>query len=269
MQTINISEIPVVLLAGGLGTRLSEETHLKPKPMVDICEKPIIHHIMDMYSSFGFKNFIICSGYKQYIIKEYFSNLQLHQSDVTFNFADNSIKYHDRSKIDWNVTIVDTGLSSGTWKRLFSIKHLIKTPFFMCTYGDGVGNINILESVKQHTSRKHLATVTITKPQGRFGHVILGGNDGGSIISFGEKKDNHGSFVNAGFFVFTKRIFEYEPTSDDAMLETGLLNKLVEHRQLNSYIHRGFWHPMDTLRDRHTLESIWTKHHSWDLESLN
>ena len=269
MKKVNISQIPVVLLAGGLGTRLSEETNLKPKPMVDICEKPIIHHIMEIYSSFGFKNFIICGGYKQYVIKEYFSNLQLHQSNVTFNFSDNSVRFHNNSKIDWNVTVVDTGLSSGTWNRLYAIKDLINTPFFMCTYGDGVGSINILESLKRHSSKNRLATVTITKPQGRFGHVILGGNDGGSVVGFGEKKDNQGSFVNAGFFVFSSQIFQYEPSSEDAMLETGLLNTLVEHKELNSYIHRGFWHPMDTLRDKQTLESIWSKHRSWNLEALN
>ena len=269
MKTVSISEIPVVLLAGGLGTRLSEETSLKPKPMVDICEKPIIHHIMEIYASYGFKQFIICGGYKQYVIKEYFSNLHLHQSNVTFDFADNSINFHDNSKIDWKVTIVDTGLESGTWSRLFSIKNLINSPFFMCTYGDGVGSINILESLKQHSSKKLLATVTITKPQGRFGHVVLGGADGGSVVGFGEKKDNYGSFVNAGFFIFSRQIFQFSPPTKDAMLETGLLNTLVERSQLNSYIHRGFWHPMDTLRDKQTLESIWSEHRSWDVEALN
>jgi len=243
----------VVIFAGGLGTRLSEETILKPKPMVEIGGKPIIWHIMKIYSHYGHKDFLIALGYKGYIIKEWFANYFLHNSDVTIHLRDNKIEVHSTSVEDWNVTLVDTGLLTNTGGRLYRLrKYLENEETFMLTYGDGVANININKLIEFHKSHGKIATLTAVQPEGRFGALdILNGE----VRRFVEKPPGDGAWVNGGFFVLNKEVFDY--IEGDEMWESGCLRRLAEANQLMAFKHYGFWKCMDTLRDKKKLEEMW------------
>ena len=243
-----------VILAGGLGTRLSEETTLKPKPMVEIGGRPILWHIMKLYSSHGINDFIICCGYKGYLIKEYFANYFLHMSDVTFNMRENRMDVHHKRAEPWSVTLVDTGDSSMTGGRLRRVAEYIKDEeAFLFTYGDGVSDVNISESIIFHRSHGKLATLTSTLPPGRFGVLEI---ENTHVKSFREKPKGDGAMINAGYFVLSPRVLEY--ISDDGTVwELEPLMKLAELGQLMAYEHNGFWQPMDTLRDKHYLEQLW------------
>lgn len=256
-----------VILAGGLGSRLSEETHLKPKPMIEIGGKPIIWHIMKSYSSYGINDFIICAGYKGYFIKEYFANYYLHQSDVTFDMRDNSINIHNNNAEPWTITIVDTKSDTMTGGRIKRIKDYIDNKTFCLTYGDGLGDMNIKEAISFHQHQKVLATVTATCPPNRFGTMSLENN---KVKSFQEKAIDEGSWVNAGFFILEPQIFDYIE-GDDTIWETKPLENLARDNQLAAFKHYGFWQPMDTLRDKLYLEKLiensqapWM---SWDKKS--
>ena len=243
-----------VILAGGFGTRLSEETSLKPKPMVQIGGKPIIWHIMKIYSHYGINDFIICCGYKGYIIKEYFSNYFLHNSDVNFNFKDNKTSYLRYKSEPWNVTLVDTGDSSMTGGRLLRVKEYLKNEKSFCfTYGDGVANINIKSLLDFHESHGKTATITTSFPPGRFGALEI---DGNQVTSFHEKPKGDGLMVNAGFFVLNSNIFDYIE-DDKTVWEEGPLSTLTREEQLYAYKHNGFWKPMDTLLDKVNLNDMW------------
>lgn len=243
-----------VILAGGLGTRISEETDLKPKPMVEIGGKPILWHIMKMYSFYGVYEFIICCGYKGYVIKEYFANYCLHQSDITFDMQKNSIEIHQKRAEPWKVTLVDTGENSMTGERLKQVERYLKNDDdFFFTYGDGVSDVNISKTLEFHRSHNKLATLTATYPAGRFG--ILDIVDG-QVKKFSEKPQGVGSLINGGFFVLSPKVLEYI-NDDDLAWEEGPLNQLSAEGELMAYEHSGFWQPMDTLRDKHYLETLW------------
>ncbi|MDQ0216412.1 glucose-1-phosphate cytidylyltransferase [Oikeobacillus pervagus] len=245
----------VVILAGGLGTRISEESHLKPKPMISIGDRPILWHIMKIYSYYGFNDFIICLGYKGYVIKEYFSNYFLHESDVTFDFKNqNEVKIHRRSAEPWRVSLVETGKDSMTGGRVKRIQKYVGDDSFMLTYGDGVSDINILELVNFHHSHGKIATVTAVQPTGRFGAMSLSEN--GTVLDFMEKPKGDGGWINGGFFIFQPDIFNYLD-GDHSILEKEPLEKLTQEGQLQAYQHNGFWYAMDTLRDRNHLEELW------------
>ncbi|HVF96942.1 MAG TPA: glucose-1-phosphate cytidylyltransferase [Flavisolibacter sp.] len=243
----------VVILAGGLGTRLSEETTLKPKPMVEIGGMPILWHVMKIYSAQGFNDFVICLGYKGYIIKEYFHNYYLHQSDVTIDLSSNSVQVHNSAAEPWKITLVDTGYSTMTGGRIKRIeKHVNET--FMLTYGDGLGDVNIPSLVEHHKSRGQLCTVTAVQPSGRFGALNL--NDGDDVMSFAEKPKGDGAWINGGFFVCEPGVFKY--IKDDATIwEREPMECLARDNQMNAFKHDGYWKPMDTLRDKYELESEW------------
>lgn len=244
----------VVILAGGFGTRLSEETTLIPKPMVEIGEKPILWHIMKIYSHFGFNEFIICLGYKGYVIKEYFANYYLHQSDVTIDLSANAIEIHKNTSEPWKVTLVDTGLNTMTGGRLLRVKDYIGNSTFMMTYGDGVADINISRLVEFHKEKKQIATLTAVKPPGRFGALKI--DDQQNITNFQEKPDGDGSWINGGFFVLEPEVFYY--IEDDATIfERKPLEKLSIDKQLNAFYHNGFWMAMDKLYDKKILENMW------------
>ncbi|WP_078428359.1 glucose-1-phosphate cytidylyltransferase [Alkalihalobacterium alkalinitrilicum] len=246
----------VVILAGGFGTRISEETHLKPKPMVEIGEKPILWHIMQLYSSYGYNEFIICLGYKSHIIKEYFSNYLLYNSDVTFDFQKgNHCTIHQKVTKPWKVTLVDTGIGTMTGGRLKRIEKYVGNESFMLTYGDGVSDININQLVKFHRSHGKLATVTTTQPQGRFGVLSISPDQ--KVEKFQEKIQGDGGWINAGFFVLQPEVFNYLEKGDQTVFEKDPLENLTKDGQLMAYKHSGFWHPMDTLRDKKYLEEIW------------
>jgi len=243
-----------VILAGGLGTRISEETESRPKPMVNIGGKPIIWHIMKMYSFHGINDFIICCGYKGYVIKEYFANYFLHTSDVTFDLSNNSQHVHRQTGEKWKVTLVDTGDTSMTGGRLLRVKdYLINEKEFCFTYGDGVGNNNIAESIKFHKEHGKLATMTTAYRPGRFGSILTEGN---KISSFKEKPKGDGSMVNAGFFVLSPKVLDLLE-DDQTVWEDEPLEKLSKMGELMAYEHDGYWQPMDTLFDKNTLESDW------------
>jgi len=243
-----------VILAGGLGTRLSEETALKPKPMVEIGGKPIIWHIMKIFSYHGINDFIICCGYKGYIIKEYFSNYFLHNSDVNFNFKENSTKYLRYKSEPWNVTVVDTGDESMTGGRLLRVKEYLKDDKAFCfTYGDGVADIDIKSLIKYHESHGKTATVTTSYPPGRFGALEIKDD---LVTGFKEKPKGDGLMVNAGFFVLNSNVFDYIE-NDQTIWEEEPLSNLTKDKQLFAYKHSGFWKPMDTLLDKVTLNDIW------------
>ena len=244
----------VVLFAGGLGTRLHEETVLKPKPMVEIGGKPILWHIMKTYSHYGFNEFIICLGYKGYYIKEWFNNYFLHNSDVTFDLGNNSIEYHENRSEKWKVTLVDTGDETFTGGRLKRIQEYVGNDTFMVTYGDGLADVNILKLLDFHKKHKKIATVTAIVPEGKFGVIII--NDEYRVISFSEKTDNK-SRISGGFFVFEPGIFDYLSNGDETVLEKAPLEDLAKDGELKAYFHDGFWKPMDTLRDKNTLEDLW------------
>ncbi len=243
-----------VILAGGLGTRLSEETVSKPKPMVKIGSEPILWHIMKIYAHHGINEFIICCGYKGYVIKEYFSNYFLHQSDVTFDISKNKMTVHKKSAEDWKVTLVDTGDHSMTGGRLKRVKeHLKDEDCFCFTYGDGVGNIDISKLIKFHKSHNKLATLTATYPPGRFGALNIRQDQ---VINFEEKPRGDGALINGGFFVLSPKVIQ-RIDSDDTVWEQGPLKSLANDGELMSFKHEGFWQPMDTLRDKIYLEDLW------------
>jgi len=242
-----------VILAGGFGTRLSEETDLKPKPMVEIGGKPILWHIMKIYSAYGINDFIICCGYKGYIIKEYFANYYLHMSNVTFDMEKNKVEIHQNNSEPWRVTLVDTGYNSGTGGRLRRVRGYIGEEDFCFTYGDGVSDVNIRELISFHKDKKILATVTAVLPPSKYGLLGLKKNH---VRSFEEKPLGNGGWINGGFFVLSPKVIDYIDT-DETMWEHAPMKKLVSDNQLSAFAHRGFWQPMDTLRDKNRLEEIW------------
>lgn len=243
-----------VILAGGLGTRLSEETSTRPKPMVEIGGKPILWHIMKMYSSHGINDFVICCGYKGYVIKEYFANYFLHMSDVTFNMRDNSMEVHNKRAEPWSVTLVDTGDNSMTGGRLRRVSDYVKHEQAFCfTYGDGVGDIDIAATVRFHKAHGKAATLTATYPPGRFGALDI---RNGQVMNFKEKPKGDGAMINGGFFVLTPQVLDYL-TDDSTIWEQEPLMNLANDGQLMAYEHQGFWQPMDTLRDKNHLEELW------------
>lgn len=244
-----------VILAGGLGTRLSEETHLKPKPMVEIGDKPILWHIMKLYSAHGINEFLICLGYKGYVIKEYFANYHLHTSNVTFDLSNNSCKIHNSYAENWKVTLVDTGDETMTGGRIKRIKDFVKDEEAFClTYGDGVSDVDITKLIKFHQSHKKLATLTAALPPGRFGALRINNHD--AITSFQEKPEGDGNFINAGFFVLSPKVIDYIE-NDKITWEQEPLQNLAQDQQLMAFKHSGFWQPMDTLRDKNHLENLW------------
>lgn len=245
----------VVLLAGGLGTRISEESHLKPKPMIEIGEKPILWHIMKFYSYYGFNEFIICAGYKQQVIKEWFANYFIHNSDITFDFTQGEkITVHNNVSEPWKVTVVDTGLYSATGLRIKKVAPYIGGEAFFLTYGDGVADVNIKELLKYHESHGRIATLTSILPESRFGVIEMHDNQ---IVSFREKNQNDVGWINGGFMVLQPEVLKY--IDGDVMFEREPLEKLASQGQLMAYKHRGFWQCMDTLRDKEKLEKMWQK----------
>lgn len=242
-----------VILAGGLGTRISEETHLKPKPMVEIGGKPILWHILKIYSAYGIQDFIICLGYKGYVIKEYFANYFLHMSDVTFDMKHNTMEVHQQSVDPWRVTLVDTGEDTMTGGRLKRVRDYIGEEEFCFTYGDGVGDINISQLFEFHHQQNVLATVTATRPPGRFGSMKFAGD---RVYSFQEKPQGDGGWVNGGFFILSPKVIDYIE-GDQTTWESEPLGSLAGEEQLSAYKHYGFWQPMDTLRDKNYLEELW------------
>ncbi|MEI8024962.1 MAG: glucose-1-phosphate cytidylyltransferase [Pseudomonadota bacterium] len=243
-----------VILAGGLGTRISEESGVKPKPMIEIGGKPILLHIMKLYSKHGINEFIICCGYKQYMIKEYFANYFLHNSDVTFDFANNQREVHENFSEPWKVTVVDTGADTMTGGRLKRIAKYLGEKDFCLTYGDGLSDVNIAKLIEFHKSSGKMATLTAVQPPGRFGALDL---DRDSITSFAEKPKGDGAWINGGFFVLNPKVIELI-SGDDSIWEREPLEKLAKDKQLNAFKHYGFWQPMDTLRDKNYLEDLWT-----------
>ena len=242
-----------VILAGGLGTRISEESHLKPKPMIEIGGKPILWHIMKIYSHHGISDFVVCLGYRGYVIKEYFANYFLHMSDVTFDMARNQMKVHQNSAEPWRVTLVDTGPDTLTGGRLKRVRDYVGEDSFCFTYGDGVADIDIGAQLAFHRAHKKLATVTAIQPPGRYGTLDI---DAGRVASFQEKPAGDGAWINGGFFVLEPRVIDYID-GDQSSWEGGPLMKLAADGELMSYQHRGFWQPMDTLREKNHLEDLW------------
>lgn len=244
----------VVILAGGFGTRISEESHLKPKPMIEIGDMPIIWHIMKQYSHFGYNEFIICAGYKQHVIKEWFSNYFLHTSDITFDFtSDNSIVVHNKHAENWKVTIVDTGLNTMTGGRLKRVKEYIGNETFFMTYGDGVSDVDIQATLTYHKYHGKLATITAIQPEGRFGYIDLAED---MVLSFREKKERDTGWINAGFMVLEPSVLDYIQ-DDTIMFEREPMEQLASEGQMKCYKHKGFWQCMDTLRDKEKLEKLW------------
>jgi glucose-1-phosphate cytidylyltransferase len=243
----------VLLLAGGYGTRLSEETDIKPKPMIEIGGKPILWHIMKMYSHYGYNEFVILLGYKGYYIKEYFSNYYLHLSDVTFDMSDGKIEVHNNSSEPWQVTLLDTGLNTMTGGRVKRAKEYIKNEPFMLTYGDGVCDVNIKELVEFHKKNKTKATMTAIQPAGRFGALDINSN---KVIDFVEKPAGDGNWINAGFMICEPEVLDLIE-SDDSIFEQYPLQTLAQDGQLSAFKHSGFWQCMDTLRDKTRLNKLW------------
>ena len=246
----------VVILAGGLGTRLSEETDIRPKPMVEIGGMPIIWHIMKIYSFYGYNEFVICLGYKGYVIKEYFANLFLHHSDVTIDVANNKIEVHNTFSENWKITLVETGANTMTGGRIKRIQKYIGDEAFMLTYGDGISNINIDELIKFHLQSKKLCTVTSVQPSGRFG-VLKMFEENNLVESFNEKRSEDTAWINGGFFVCEPEVFDYIKGIDDAIWERESLETLAKEKQLISFKHNGFWRPMDSLKDKMDLNELW------------
>ena len=244
----------VVILAGGLGTRLSEETEIKPKPMVEIGGMPILWHIMKIYSSQGFNEFIICLGYKGFLIKEYFANYFLHLSDVTIELSTGKITVHNCKSEKIKMTLLDTGIQTQTGGRIKRVKEYIGNETFMLTYGDGLADINIKNLLKFHKENNKLATITAVRPPGRFGSLILGNNN--EVIKFEEKPSGNGGWINGGFFVLEPEILNYIK-DDNTYWEREPMVNLASDSQLSAYKHTGFWKPMDTLRDKTELENLW------------
>ena len=245
----------VVILAGGFGTRISEESHLKPKPMIEIGDMPILWHIMKQYSHFGFDEFIICGGYKQHIIKEWFSNYFLHTSDITFDFTNGGkIVVHNKHTENWKVTVVDTGLNTMTGGRLKRVKEYIGKETFFMTYGDGVSNVDIAATLEYHKRHGKLATMTAIQPEGRFGYIDL---DGEKVLSFREKSECDTGWINAGFMVLEPKVLDYIK-DDTVMFEREPMEQIAAEGQMMCYKHIGFWQCMDTLRDKEKLDKLWT-----------
>ena len=242
-----------VILAGGLGTRISEESNNKPKPMINIGGKPILWHIMKIYSSYGINDFIVCCGYKGYIIKEYFANYFLHESDVTFEMVSNQVTYHERRAENWKVTLVETGLHTNTGGRLKRIKKYLGESDFCMTYGDGVSNININELISFHKKHRKLATLTAVRPPGRFGALKIDKEN--NVQKFQEKPEGDGGYINGGFFVLSPKVIDYID-SDEVAWEREPLERLAKLNQLKSFLHEDFWQPMDTLREKNYLENL-------------
>ncbi len=242
-----------VILAGGLGTRIIEESQLKPKPMIEIGGKPILWHVMKIYAAHGINEFIICLGYKGYLIKEYFANYFLHMSDVTFDMAKNKMEVHQNSAEPWKVTLVDTGDQSMTGGRLRRVRSYLKDEDFCFTYGDGVGDVDITTLIAFHKKMKTLATLTAAQPPGRFGALNIQGN---KITTFQEKPRGDGGWVNGGFFVLSPKVIDYIE-GDQTVWEVAPLQRLAADNQLSVYEHQGFWQPMDTQRDKNHLEELW------------
>jgi len=243
-----------VILAGGLGTRLSEETTSRPKPMVEIGNKPILWHIMKIYSSFGINDFIVCCGYKSYVIKEYFSNYFLHSSDVTLHMAENRVEVHEKRSEPWNVTLVETGEGSMTGGRLRRVgKYLDGEEMFCFTYGDGVCDVDIAKSIAFHKAHGKLATVTAVRPRARFGALVM---EGDAVLRFEEKPINEGGFINGGFFVLSPKVISYID-NDLTIWEQDPMERLAREGQMMAFRHTGFWQPMDTLRDKQYLDELW------------
>lgn len=244
-----------VILAGGFGTRLSEATNLIPKPMVEIGGKPILWHIMKSYSEHGINEFVICCGYKGYIIKEWFANYFIHNSDVTVDLATNSIEVHSCKAEHWKVTLVDTGLNTMTGGRIKKIQKYIGNETFLLTYGDGVSDIDISKSIEEHKKSGKALTVTAYKPNGKFGALEIDGD--GNVNAFTEKPAGDGMWINAGYFVCEPEIFDYITEGDSTIFEKSPLENLARDGKMNSYKHNGFWKPMDTLRDNTELNQMW------------
>lgn len=244
-----------VILAGGLGTRLSEETDLRPKPMIEIGGKPILWHIMKIYSAHGVNDFVICCGYKGYVIKEYFANYFLHQSDVTFCMKNNSMQVHQNNVEPWNVTLVDTGEHTMTGGRLKRVRSYVQDEEAFCfTYGDGVGNVDISALISFHKNHGKKATLTATRPPGRYGALKCGPND--YVKQFQEKPDGDGSWINGGFFVLHPDVIDYIE-DDNSSWEDSALQNLTRDNQLLAFKHHGFWQPMDTIREKNILNKMW------------
>ena len=242
-----------VLLAGGLGTRISEETQLRPKPMVEIGGKPILWHIMKIYSAHGINEFIICCGYKGYIIKEYFANYFLHLSDVTFDMVNNRMEVHQHYAEPWRVTLVDTGDETQTGGRIKRVAEYLNDEDFCLTYGDGVGDIDITRLIAFHRQQGRLATLTATQPPGRFGALNF---EGSQVINFEEKPQGDGGWINGGFFVLSPKVIDYIH-GDATLWEREPMQRLASEGQMSAFFHHGFWQPMDTLRDKIHLEELW------------
>lgn len=245
-----------VILAGGKGTRLSEETHLRPKPMVEIGGRPILWHIMKIFSKYGINDFIICTGYKGDIIKRYFSDYPLISSDVTFDLSNDSLTFHKNHKEEWRVTVIDTGYDTMTGGRILRIKDFIEDETFLLTYGDGLSDIDINRLLIHHQTNQYLATLTAVRPPGRFGVVKFSSNSESCVQSFDEKSDTNESWINGGFFVLNKQVFDYIKDGDKTIWEQNPLSDLAKDNQLSGYKHKGFWHAMDTLRDKTYLEQL-------------
>lgn len=246
-------EMKAVILAGGLGTRLAEETSVRPKPMVEIGGKPVLWHIMKIFSAHGVNDFIVCLGYKGYIVKEYFSNYFLHMSDVTFDMVNNGMQTHQHSAEPWRVTLVDTGDNTMTGGRIKRIAPYLDGEDFCCTYGDGIANVDIASLIEFHRKHGKLATLTATQPPGRFGALSLSGN---RIESFQEKPHGDGAWVNGGFFVLSPRVLDYID-GDHTVWEREPMERLARDGEMMAFFHDRFWQPMDTLRDKNYLEELW------------
>jgi glucose-1-phosphate cytidylyltransferase len=245
-----------VILAGGLGTRISEETHLKPKPMIEIGGKPILWHILKLYSAHGINEFVICCGYKGYVIKEYFANYFLHMSDVTFHMRTNSMEVHRKQAEPWEITLVDTGEATMTGGRLKRVRNYLDGDPFCFTYGDGVADVDITALVEHHNSQGRLATVTAVQPPGRYGALQCG--EASAVSGFQEKPQGDGGWINGGFFVLNPAVID-RIEGDATIWEQDPLKQLASDGQLTAYHHCGFWQPMDTLRDRQHLEELWVE----------
>lgn len=249
----------VVILAGGFGTRISEESHLKPKPMIEIGGRPILWHIMKIYSAYGINEFVICLGYRGYVIKEYFANYFLHMSDVTFDMAHNRMEVHEKHAEPWRVTLVDTGPDTLTGGRLKRVRKYVGDETFFFTYGDGVADINITEQLQFHRRHGKWATVTAIQPPGRYGALHM---DEGRVLGFQEKPAGDGAWINGGFFVLEPRVFDLIE-GDQTSWESTPLSILAERNELMAYRHTGFWQAMDTLRDKNQLEELWKNDPVW------
>lgn len=247
----------VVILAGGLGTRLGEETSIKPKPMVEIGDKPIIWHIMKIYSHYGFNDFIVLCGYKGQCIKRYFANYYLNNSDITIDMRSNRVDVHYNEIEPWRVTLIDTGDETMTGGRIRRIKKFVENETFMLTYGDGVSDVNVAALLECHKKSGKIATLTAVRPTARFGVVNVA--DDGSVLNFKEKPSGDGVWINGGFFVLEPQVFDYIPEGDSVVWEREPLERLSADGQLNAYVHSGFWRPMDMLKDKKDLNEMWDK----------